>query len=269
MVKKLILALVAALTASCVGFPGSWYRLDGAVYNNDPKQIERILEVYKPNPRDPDGAVYRAMRKACLQDADPAILAQLLDYGASPTRADAGGRTPLHFTSMGVAPALTRVLLDRGADPRVADRGGQTPLHLACQPGLATRTGYQEPPPTEEEHATLVRLLLEHGADPNAVDARGNTPLYWALVEGQPGCLDALIEHGAALDQLILAQALDGAVIETLPLHRAAMQGDAELVRVLLRHGAAPSRKDTHGKTPLQYAMAYNAPSPVVQLLRE
>jgi cell wall assembly regulator SMI1 len=101
----------------------------------------------------------------------------------------------------------------------------------------------------EEQQLAMVAFLLERGADVNAGEARGKrTPLYWSLWgEGRPiAVAEFLLKKGARADAMT---EFDGT-----PLHGAAMWGNAAAVKLLLAHGADPSRKDAKGQTPSEIA---------------
>lgn len=110
------------------------------------------------------------------RDANLSMMRVLLDAGADPFLANAGGVTPLMVASgLGGNDArrppddlvvqAVRFLLDRGANVLATNRGGQTALH-----GAAAMWEDQ-----------VVQLLADHGADVDVEDKRGRTPLY--LVE--------------------------------------------------------------------------------------
>jgi ankyrin repeat protein len=88
-------------------------------------------------------------------------------------------------------------------------------------------------------------LLLERGADPNAKNRRKSTPLHWAIHDEAK--VRALLARGAAVN----GKQVEGRT----PLYLAASLGDgANIVRVLLEHGADPSLAAANGQTPLMAA---------------
>ncbi len=64
----------------------------------------------------------------------------LLEAGAEVNRADAQGRTALHYAAGAGLPALVELLLEAGADPTIADAEGRLPADY-CTPG-APELGY-------------------------------------------------------------------------------------------------------------------------------
>ena len=124
-------------------------------------------------------------------------------------------------------------LLARGADPDAPDsKDGWTALH---------RSRGGDP--------SVVRALLTAGADADAATSAGLTPLD--LIAGQLPSVATL----ASAERLVAAGA-KGRSEGTTPLHRAAAEGNAALVRVLLDGGLSPTARDDAGKTPLELAEA-------------
>ena len=80
-----------------------------------------------------------------------------------------------------------------------------------------------------------IRALVAAGADPNAHDARGNqwTPLIHAVHKHQLASAEALIAAGADPNR--------SAPSGMTPLEMAAGYGHADMVALLLRHGARAS----------------------------
>ncbi|WVZ62074.1 hypothetical protein U9M48_011861 [Paspalum notatum var. saurae] len=153
---------------------------------------------------------------------------------------------------------LMHQLLKRGVDPNESDNYWHSALHVAASDG----------------HEQCVKLLLEHGADPNARDTQGRVPLWEALSRRQHAAAQLLVDAGADLasgDAALYARAAveadDAALLEEVArhggdvtaacwddgvtaLHRAVLQGNAGMVRVLLEHGADADREDAGGRTP-------------------
>jgi hypothetical protein len=105
-------------------------------------------------------------------DRQAATIELLIDAGADPNCAAAGGVAPLHTAVRTRCAAAVRALLDRGADPRAKNDAGSTPLHLAVQP---TGKGGSGSPEAKAQQTTIIRLLVEHGARTSDKDGRGKT----------------------------------------------------------------------------------------------
>jgi len=175
-----------------------------------------------------------------------------------------GNWTPLMYAAREGADKATRVLAEAGAALNLTDSDNTTALVLAIING----------------HYDTASVLLEKGADPNIGDAAGMAALYAAVdmntlaeVFGRPrraatdkltalGLIEQLIQHGANPNAQLKAATLyrahtpgerilgEGAT----PLMRAARNGDAAAMRLLLAHGANPSAEQKNHTTALMLA---------------
>ena len=139
-------------------------------------------------------------------------------------------RTHMPFnyeTDRGVS-TMAEMLLDCGANPNLADPFGQTPLIICCTEELALRS--------TRPNLGLIKLLLAANADPDAADTFGNTPLLAACQGGSRDAVEALVDHGADVNQSI-----DGPGGTTTALQTAAEHGSADILELLLEHGAEPN----------------------------
>ena len=119
------------------------------------------------------------------------------------------------------------VLLDKGLDPNTADLQGNTALMIA------SRQGYQP----------LVALLVERKANVGLRSAHGDTALMFAALKGHLEIVKLLIDHGGAVNQ-------DG----WAPLHYAAFENRAEVVKYLILKGAQKDALAPNGYTALMLA---------------
>ncbi|KAG2128038.1 uncharacterized protein EDB93DRAFT_1185485 [Suillus bovinus] len=106
----------------------------------------------------------------------------------------------------------------------------------------------------------LVQFALNHGQPVNSV-LDGVLPLHAACAGGNDLVVDLLIKYGADVNASRLPRrysdrSRDSAAAPIVgtsgatPLHFAAANGHASVVRTLLMHGAHPNRPDKHGITP-------------------
>ncbi len=136
-------------------------------------------------------------------------------------------------------------------DPDLAFRAyqGGTPLHWAYFGGSRR----------------VIELLEQHGADPMARDTGlGCTPRSFGICVPANWGMAFLVR--ARLDQdPALVNIMDG---RTSPLHEAARNNHAEIVRLLLERGAKPALKNGDGKTPSELATE-NGHAAIVEMLQD
>ncbi len=144
-----------------------------------------------------------------------------------------GGSTPLLFAARNGDVETARVLLDAGADVQDTEASGASALVIAAHSG----------------HGPLGVYLLEKGADPNASGA-GYTALHAAVLRGQLALVEALLDHGADLNNLVehgtagrrfsADYSIRSQVIGTPAIWLAAKYGEVEILRTLVERGADP-----------------------------
>lgn len=237
----------------------------------------------------PDLAGYSFATAVVLGDA-ARVRAELAgDPGLATRREGRFGWTALHAVSgsrwhwldpsraEGLVTVAT-LLLDAGADPN--DIGGRGQTALRCATGSAS---------AGVGNAPLIRLLLDRGAIPDDDD------LYLAaFAENGHRCLQLLLEHienVAAVAEHALAAPISGRDVEGVRLlldagadprryrsddgaacsvvyEAISHGGPAELVELLIAHGADPSSPGLDGRSPLQLAIAHGKPDLAELLLR-
>jgi len=168
-----------------------------------------------------------------------------------------------------------RVILDLKPElVNAVGPGGLTPLHVATWPGgLDGQVSYYG------DYAGIVELLIARGADVNTADSvRSMTPLHtvtlWTpggsgggrvtvnvTINGVPYREHAIEMQNRSLRALLQKNPSINARTSTgyTPLHCAAKNGYAEMVRLLLSHGADPTLKTADGYTALDLARDSNS----------
>jgi ankyrin repeat protein len=176
-----------------------------------------------------------------------------------PERRPAGGMTALLFASRQGKIDTARALIEGGADVNQTGADATSPLLIAIVNG----------------HYELASMLLENGANPSVASSNGRTPLYAAIdlrnVQWSQGPAPELPQeqHMAMIKQLIAAGADLSATISGkvshrgsfdmrwtdlkggTPFLRAAWNGDIEVMRLLLEHGADPKVATEKNETAL------------------
>jgi ankyrin repeat protein len=177
----------------------------------------------KPERRPPGGMT--ALLFAARQGRIDAVRA-LLDGGADINQAGADNTSPLLIAIVNGHYELASLLLERGANPNVADANGRTPLYAAID--LRNVQWSQAPAPElpQATHLAMIEQLLAAGADPSIkmtgkVGHRGSFDMRWSDLKG-----------GTAFS-------------------RAAWNGDIEVMRLLLEHGADSQVVTEKGETAL------------------
>jgi ankyrin repeat protein len=156
----------------------------------------------------------------------------LAETGADLNLKDPDGTTALVFAILNGHYDTAALLLKKGADPNLADSTGMAALYAAVDMNTLGEV-YGRPARQQDSGDTtaldLMKLLLEQGANPNA-ELRTPT-LFRAHTPGEP-----TLGQGAT------------------PLMRAAKNGDAAAMRLLLEHGADPTLAQKNHTTALMLA---------------
>src|SRR5690554_563205 len=184
-----------------------------------------------------------------------------------PKSLDSGGFTPLLYAARENCIACVDVLLANGADIDLPDPDGVSPLLLAIM----------------NANWDLAKRLIEAGANVNQWDIFGQAPLFAAVglytrADGGRASIDPpnetkgievlrmLLERGADPNmQLFFRPANVRGSTNTrgsTPLIRAANNGDLELVKLLLEHGADATVYMADRQTPIHAVLAGRAPEP-------
>jgi ankyrin repeat protein len=175
----------------------------------------------------------RRSRASALLEARPEIAGDkwvrlVLGAGWEGVVSEPGGPlgwAPLLYVchSVFASPSLARSLLERGADPNATftnEYGEMSALYGAA--------GVVHDP-------ELTRVLLEAGANPDDGES-----VYHATEAPSPECLRALLEHGATVEPIMLAHALDDERMEHVRLLLEAGADARELLAFAVRRGRGP-----------------------------
>jgi ankyrin repeat protein len=210
----------------------------------DPQAKSTVLDTPKlsfprsggPNTPFPRGG-WTALMYAARQGEVETVRA-LVDAGANLNVQDPDGTTALVFSIINAHYDSAAVLIDKGADPNIGDLSGMAALYAVVDMHTL-RWNFGRPAPFITDKLTtfdIATRLLEHGADPNARLKRA-----------------MLARHRDAGDR----QMNTG----TTPLMRAMKTGDADMVKILLDHGADGTLTQPNGTTVMMLAAGVGSPA--------
>lgn len=158
------------------------------------------------------------------------------------------GDTALHIAAATHLPQLVESLVARGADVRARNRRGAEPLHYAADgsPSSDTSDGVAQ--------GDVITALVDDGADPNVLDDSGVAPLHRAVRNRCTAAVRALIANGAnpLLPNGNGSTPLHLAVQNTGKSNSGTLAARAEqanIITLLVDHGARPTDTDRTGKT--------------------
>ena len=193
-----------------------------------------------------------------------------------PKTLDSGGLTPLLYAARENCVACVDVLFRNHADIDLPDPDGVSPLLLAIM----------------NANWDLAKALIADGADVNQWDIFGEAPLLTAVdlrnrIDGGRASIDPInTTNGLQIVSLLLERGADPNVQlffkpanvrggsttytrGTTPLIRAATNGDLEVVKILLAHGADASLYMADRQTPIHAVLAGRAAEPqALELIR-
>jgi len=172
---------------------------------------------------------------AAAKRGDTERIETLLGRGMDVNQRNHNGGTSIMYAALGGDPEAVSLLLRHHADVNAAAQNGWTALMIASVKG----------------HVEVAETLLRHGADPNKADVYSWTPLMRAVNEGERQIVKLLLEQGEAR----VNQAGENGITA---LHLAALKASADLVELLLAHGADPRIEDYSGRTALEFAKKNN-----------
>lgn len=202
------------------------------------------------------------------------------------------GRTPLMVAARGWQREIARILLRHGADVNMPVRDAKRP---SAPPIRALHCAAQVYCFDPDKRLGMLKMLVEAGADVRAADADRRLIGITMFSTGQWDVIGYLHSTGASIEvfdpkkhgpDLLACAAPMGKVSDMArliefgadvnglsqfgyPLSMAARAGHLEAVKLLLDAGADPNRKDSKGRTPLQYAKSRRKNTSMIALLTQ
>jgi ankyrin repeat protein len=227
--------------------------------SGDGSNPQRTLDSYKP----------ATLIEAVLM-GDRTAVENFLALGADPNEPEPDGTTPLMRAVHGRDPTITELLIDAGANVNGRNSYGVTALYIAARGGDPVTT----------------RMLLAAGADANtALPASGETVLMTAAKAGNPDVVRALLTGGTNVSLLQMAE--QRAAVQTAEaagyapptnptavtnfadvnarerwygrtaLMIAAVEGHADVVRLLVEAGSTLDLLDEEGSSAVSLARGF------------
>jgi ankyrin repeat protein len=178
------------------------------------------------------------------QAHDPAVIAVLLNAGASPNDKDMGGKPLLIVAAEADDLPVVKQLVAHGASANTRGPMAELPLSIALKLG----------------DDAMGQYLIAHGADRDAVDTDGNPVLVSAVANNAPGSFRALLSRGAKID----ARNKGGETALIVAAH----EGRREMVDALLKYRADSTLHDKTTRTALAWATELGF-ADVVRTLRQ
>ncbi len=207
--------------------------------NNEDAMIQLFNEGLDVNTLDSNDAtpLHRAIR------ANKNKLAKyLMEHGADVnTRKDKGGEvfmTPLAI-AVYINEEMVEPLLQHGADVNAKDWQNKTALHYAVGSEAQSASVRMEMDYDWKINKKIVAQLLEKNCDVNVVDDHGASPLFYAVSSEDMSVVQLLIGKGADVNLC------GDNKISHLPITAAVCKNNADLVKVLLDHGAKVDLKSS------------------------
>ncbi|MFO7876409.1 MAG: ankyrin repeat domain-containing protein [Desulfovermiculus sp.] len=240
----------------------------------------------------------RAAVHMAITQRDVSMLGLLLKHGADPDLADAEGKSPLIQILSGfgfeadTAQKMCRLLVQAGADVKGKDSYGHTLLHLAASKGYTQivgllldqglnidafgareRTALHQA--ASAGHTDTVHLLINRGADLKARDKQGESASSLAFAREHGEIVALLRKHGVAVYDNLRQAAVEGEAEDVrlhiqqganvhavdddqnTALHVAAREGHQEVALVLVESGADVQARNTWNAAPVHYAAGY------------
>ena len=230
----LLTLLVLAAGLLCGASPALGGEIHRAIESGDVARVQQILQSDPGAVSQPDENQFRDLPiHVAAASGNVEIARLLLDAGADIDAGDSDNSTALGVAAMRKHGELVAFLIERGADVNRRDRKADCPLSFAVY-------GRDE---------AIIQKLLDAGADLYFRNPRGETLLHISAARGVRSLVEHLLDNGAEVD----ARSEQGT-----PLGYAAMQGHAEIVKLLLDRGASPNTGGPDAMSPLGFTTFRN-----------
>eukprot|EP00057_Strongylocentrotus_purpuratus_P024854 XP_011679328.1 PREDICTED: ankyrin repeat domain-containing protein 27 [Strongylocentrotus purpuratus] len=222
-----------------------WQKIDASDHENTPAVdilFQRVMEgnkneveaMLEASSTDYSWLISKMCHPLCSCDSCEQILASKRNdpRAVSASSRDNRGCTPMHAAAAYGHPEVISTLMRRGGEVNVTDYHGSTPLHLGCQRG----------------HQDVTLLLLAKGSLVSIEDNDGNRPLHLCCANGHEECVKALL-YSTRPSQRVSINATN--TRGDTALHLASRWGYANIVSLLIDHGASVEARNRRQETAL------------------
>jgi len=179
------------------------------------------------------------LHRSCEKDRST-IVEALINAGADCNEKTGNGSTPLliaiaqHKTNTAKVllkfPAVFKTLNDNYV---ATDKDKRKALHWAL----------------ENDDLELIKIMISKGANINIEDATGKTPLFYAIDSGNIEIIKLIIEYGG--DVNYNSEQYGSSLLYASNSKALRDEEKAEVIKILINHGADAEIKGPRGKTPL------------------
>lgn len=210
-----------------------WTPLHCAVWANKTEAVRCLVEEFQADVEPKTRTLETPLRLA-FKANNPTVIKCLLAAGANLEAIDCEGQTVLHWAARnGKVNIIHYLVVKLNADIESKDKYGRTPLVVA----------------NDFRKFEVVFYLMQLGA--NLQNLNKDDLVLRASKCGHTGAIKRLLTEGANLNQVSDTQ-------DRTPLHWAIREGEHEMVKTLLEHGASISKLDKYHKTPIEWAKLYD-----------
>lgn len=165
------------------------------------------------------------------------IVSCLIKRNANVNRPEDVVERPVYVAAREGHHEVVELLIDAGAVMNIFNHSGWSPLHTAY------------------DHPEVAHILLKKGADLNRASHDG-TPLHLASKWNYPEVVKVYLQYKPDLEIKIETNDYYHGMAA---LCIATAQGNTEIVRMLLEHGAKPDQQSPKGEFPLLYALCLSS----------